>query len=80
MRAPYVRAIREHLPDARLVFGKFHIVRHLLVASDEVRKSGQGSLKGSLLELMKKTKYLWLKNPWNLKDWQKVRLSDLEKS
>ena len=79
MWAPYVKAIREHLPDARLVFDKFHIVRHLLVALDEVRKSEQAAFRNTFPELLIKTKYLWLKNPWNLKEGQSLRLSDLTK-
>jgi len=31
------------------------------------------------LEPLKKSRYIWLKNPWNLTDKQRVRLSDLEK-
>jgi transposase len=79
MWAPYVRAIREHLPDVRLVFDKFHIVRHLLMALDEVRKSEQAALRDNFPELLFKTKHLWLKNPWNLKEGQSLHLSDLAK-
>jgi transposase len=38
MWAPYVDAIKNRLPNALLVFDKFHIVRHLLDAVDTVRK------------------------------------------
>ncbi|UCG64555.1 MAG: transposase [Deltaproteobacteria bacterium] len=30
-------------------------------------------------EIFKGTRYIWLKNPWNLSDEQKVRLGDLLK-
>ena len=76
----YIDVIHEYCGDAVIVFDKFHIVRHLIEAIDEVRKmeakalaeAGSGALKG--------TKYIWLKNPWNLTDNQKLRLSDLLKS
>ena len=41
---------------------------------DEIREKG-----ASHKELMAKTRYIWLKNPWNLTDSQKGRLSELEK-
>ena len=79
MWAPYINAIKKRLPDALLVFDKFHIVRHLLDAVDKVRKEEAQKLKSENPELLKKSRYIWLKNPWNLTDKQRVRLSDLEK-
>ena len=79
MWAPYVDAIKNRLPNALLVFDKFHIVRHLLDAVDTVRKEEAQKLKSEDPELLKKSRYIWLKNPWNLTDKQRVRLSDLEK-
>lgn len=79
MWAPYIDAIKKRLPNALLVFDKFHIVRHLLDAVDTVRKEEAQKLKKEDPELLKKSRYIWLKNPWNLTDDQKVRLSDLEK-
>ena len=79
MWAPYIDAIKKRLPNALLVFDKFHIVRHLLDAVDKVRKEEAQKLKSEDPELLKKSRYIWLKNPWNLTDNQKVRLSDLEK-
>jgi transposase len=79
MWAPYVDAIKNRLSNALLVFDKFHIVRHLLDAVDKVRKEEAQRLKSEDPELLKKSRYIWLKNPWNLTDNQRVRLSDLEK-
>src|SRR5204862_1707787 len=41
---PYLAAIREHIPDALVVFDKFHIARHLGTAVDQVRKEEQREL------------------------------------
>ena len=79
MWAPYVDVIKERLPNALLVFDKFHIVRHLLNAVDQVRKEEAKKLKSENVELLNNTRYIWLKNPWNLTENQKVKLSDLEK-
>jgi transposase len=79
MWAPYVDVIKSRLPNALLVFDKFHIVRHLMDAVDTVRKEEARELKAEEPELLTKTRYIWLKNPWNLTNQQKARLSDLEK-
>lgn len=79
MWAPYIDVIKERLPNALLVFDKFHIVRHLMDAVDQVRKQEARELKSDDPDLLKKTRYIWLKNPWNLTENQRLRLSELEK-
>jgi transposase len=79
MWAPYIDVIKSCLPHALVVFDKFHIIRHLLDAVDQVRKEEAGKLKSEDPDLLKKTRYIWIKNPWNLTEIQKTKLSDLEK-
>lgn len=79
MWAPYVKVIKEVLPHAILVFDKFHLVRHLLEAVDAVRKEEVERLRKSNPTLLKNTRYIWLKNPWNLTEREKKRLGYLEK-
>jgi len=79
MWQPYVDVIKEHLPAVTLVFDRFHIVQHLLKAVDQVRIEEARELKKDNPELLKRTRYLWLKNPENLTDSQRARLSHLEK-
>ncbi len=43
--------IKEQQPNATLVFDKFHIIRHLLQAVDEVRRSEARELKKTNPEL-----------------------------
>lgn len=78
MWQPYIDMLKEHLPDATLVFDKFHIMRHLLKAVDEVRREEARELKKTNPELLKRTRYIWLKNPENLTDRQRARLGHLE--
>lgn len=75
---PYGDVIREKAPQATLVFDKFHLVRHLLKAVDAVRKEEARELKQKEPELLTGTKYIWLKNPWNLTPKQRARLGHLE--
>ena len=79
MWMPYINVIEEKAPNAILVFDKFHIVRHLMNAVDQVRRDEIREKGKEHKELVKRTRYLWLKNPWNLQDNQKARLSALEK-
>lgn len=79
MWEPYIEAIREHLPNVTLVFDKFHIIQNLLRAVDQVRRQEANTLKKKNPGLLKRTRYLWLKNPENLTDQQKARLGYLEK-
>jgi transposase len=76
---PYLKAVKMYCPQAILVFDKFHIVRHLLEAVNRVRKEEAARLKKTNPDILKGTRYLWLKNPWNLTDNQKDTLGYLEK-
>ena len=79
MWQPYIDMVKEKLPGVTLVFDKFHIIQHLLQAVDEVRRQEARELKKTNPELLKRTRYIWLKNPENLTDKQRARLSYLEK-
>lgn len=78
MWQPYIDRIKEHFPEATLVFDRFHVVQNLLKAVDQVRREEAQELKKTNPELLKKTRYLWLKNPENLTDKQRARLGYLE--
>lgn len=79
MWQPYIDVLKEQLPNATLVFDKFHIVRHLLQAVDEVRRDETSELKKTNPELLKRTRYLWLKNAENLTEKERRRFGYLEK-
>lgn len=63
MWANYIDVVKEKAPQAMLVFDKFHIMRHLLRAVNDVRKMEQKALREAEPELLKGTRYIWLKNP-----------------
>ena len=79
MWEPYIDILEKELPDATLVFDKFHLISHLNRAVDDVRRQEARELKRSNPELLKRTRYIWLKNPENLTDKQRARLGYLEK-
>jgi len=78
MWQPYIDTIKEHAPQAVLVFDKFHIVRHLMEAVDQVRRDEIREKGPAHKVLMYKTRFIWLKNPWNLTEGQAFRLGELE--
>jgi transposase len=39
MWAPYAKLVREHARNAQILFDRFHIVKHLNEALEEVRRS-----------------------------------------
>jgi transposase len=65
MWAPYIAATRAKVPeaDAKIVFDKFHIAKHLGDAVDRVRRQENRELVARGSERLKGTKYLWLQNP-----------------
>ena len=77
MWAVYVEAMRGALPRAQLVFDRFHVVQHLNRAVDEVRRRTWRQLQGMERFAFKRTRWLWLKNPWNLASAERRRLSHL---
>ncbi len=69
----FVAGVKEHLANAELVFDRFHIMKIVNDAVDEVRR-----LEAKENELLKKTRYLWLKNPEKLTKKQQKKLESLK--
>ena len=66
--------IKEIFTKAKIVYDKFHVVKEINIAVDEVRKKEVEDEKE-----LKKSKYIWLKNPDHLKDYQKEKLIKMSK-
>ncbi len=78
MWQPYIDVIKTQAPQAVLAFGKFHIVRHLMETVDQIRRDEIRERGLSHKALMYRTRFIWLKNPWNLTESQTFRLGELE--
>jgi transposase len=65
MWEPYVQSTRAHLPgaEAKIVFDKFHVVKHLHDAVDKVRRGEHRALRRGGDERLTGSKYLWLRRP-----------------
>jgi transposase len=77
MWAPYANLVREHARNAEILFDRFHIVKHLNEAVDAVRRELWRQLTVKQRVTFKGTRWLLLKNPWNLTGDQRERLSTL---
>lgn len=77
MWAPYAKLVRDHAVKAQILFDRFHIVKHLNEAVDAARRDLRRRLTSKERVDFKGTRWLLLKNPWNLNDDQKERLSTL---
>jgi transposase len=79
MWAPYLEVVRRKAPQALVVFDRYHLVRHVNTAVDDVRKEAIRKLTGEDRAIFSGCKFILLKNPWNLTPQQKKRLSSLVK-
>ena len=65
MSLGFRKGIRECLPNVRRIVDKFHVARH---ANEAVDKAGK--TEGRSNPLLKRTKYLWLRNEESLAELQ----------
>ena len=72
MSPAFISGAADHLPNASITFDKFHIIQALNKAQDEVRRMEQKQNP-----LLKRSRYIWLKNPENLSAEQKKKLESL---
>ena len=79
MSAAYIKSVTEQIPQAEIVFDRFHVVRLLLDAIDEVRREQQRALEDAGdRKSLKKSRFPLLKNPWNLTRQEKQKLADIQ--
>jgi transposase len=62
MSQSYLSGVRDHLKQAEVTFDRYHVKQKLSEALDTVRRAESKKHK----ELLKNTRYLWLKRPKNL--------------
>ena len=73
----YRKSVEEWLPNAEIVFDKFHVVAHLGKALDEVRKSEARRLDKDDSKILKRKRWVLLKGAENLSPEQQETLKDL---
>ena len=78
MSRAYQRGVAENCRNAQVVFDKFHLLSNASEAVDKVRrKELQAGEKGTG-EWLRKTQWIWRKNPENLTEKQRARLATIQ--
>jgi transposase len=72
MPPAFICGMADYLPEADVTFDKFHVIQALNRVQDEVRRTEQKKKP-----LLKRTRYIWLKNPENLTAEQAKQLATL---
>jgi len=75
MSQAFAKGLRECFPNAHLTFDRFHVMKIIGEAVDTVRRK-----EAKERPELKKTRYIWLKNPSNLTANQEQRLNVLQDS
>ncbi len=72
MSPAFIKGIAENLPNAAITFDKFHAVKIINDAVEQVRRTEQKTQC-----LLRGTRYIWLRNPQTLSDRQRAMLGGL---
>ena len=72
MSRAFIKGVKENLPEAEITFDKFHILKIINKAVDTVRKQ-----EAQDLDILKNTKYIFLKNHQKLTKYQSKKLAEL---
>ncbi len=75
MWKPYMNATKEMLPVAEIIHDRFHLVKYLNDAVDKVRRR-----EVKQHEELKNTKYIFLKNPENQTEKQRIKFESISNS
>jgi transposase len=73
MSPSFINGILSEFPDAKITFDKFHVMKMMNEAVDDVRKQEQSKVKE-----LKNSKYSWLKNEKNLSEKQSEKFLNLK--
>ena len=73
MSIAFIRGVEDHLPNADLTFDKYHVVKVVNDAVDEVRRQER-----KLHPELSGARYIWLKNPGNLTERQEQQLQTFD--
>jgi len=79
MWKPFMNATRKHVPnaDTKICFDKFHVAQYLGEAIDKVRRQEQKGLLKEGRDILKNSRFLWLRNPENMDEMRWQRFSGL---
>lgn len=68
MWEPYIQSTTQAVPNAAIVFDKFHIAKNFSKVIDDVRRAESKQLRAAGDHRLKGTRYWWLRTPTNFTD------------
>jgi transposase len=76
----YINACRDKVPgaDDKMVFDRFHLMRLVVDAVDQVRRQEHKVMLAAGDDTLKRSKYLWLTNPVNMTDKARARFAQIK--
>lgn len=77
MSAPFEASLRKAMPNADIVFDRFHVQKHLNEGVDATRRQESRRMYREHDRRLAGTKYLWLKGMEHLSDGEEARRKDL---
>jgi len=79
---PFMSSTMEYIPDAqsKIVFDRFHVMKHVNEAVDTTRKQENKELQKSGMADLKGTRYIWLYAMENLPDKYREKYNELKRS
>ena len=77
MAAGYIKAVKRHCPNAREVFDRFHVAKHLNDAVNETRKHTMARASEEQRQVIKGKRFILLRRFGNLKEHQVNALAEL---
>lgn len=80
MSQAYITAVREAAPQATLVFDRFHVQRLAHDALDQVRRGEVREAPTEDRKALKNSRFALQKNPWNLSDIERAKLSEVQRT
>lgn len=77
MWKPYRNSFKAHCPNVQIIYDKFHVVRHLLDALNDVRKAELRKANGRFRGLLAGKKFILLSRQANVRGKAREALNDL---
>jgi len=78
MSLAYTKGVKENLGNAAIVYDKFHVVALANAAVDKVRRQEAREGDAQIKEQLKKSMWIWRKNPENLTAKEEAKLEDMD--
>ena len=81
MSAAYIKAVTDASSQAKIIFDRFHVQRLAHDAVDEVRRAEVRESRGTDdAKVLKRTRFILHKNPWNLTNLEGEKLAQLQRT